>query len=214
MNLDPVVLTPGDLDIEERLAGPVTFRMAGWLAVAAVGVALLFLAPRHPLLVAPGLPLVLVGTAGAFWRPGGRSAAAWLRPLAGYRRRTRGNPRSPEPAPPVQATTVEESPSEGQSAGAAESFAEGEWPPDSQVPRWRRQPRAAAAAGLLLAAIALAAAGAWRTRSVDRRLPDPAPAVTPQPRRVPPVVIVVPVQPAWPRGEAPADDHSGHDCLC
>jgi hypothetical protein len=30
MTGDPVVVVPGDLDVEDRLAGPVTFRMAAW----------------------------------------------------------------------------------------------------------------------------------------------------------------------------------------
>jgi hypothetical protein len=83
----PVVHVPADLEIEDRLAGPVTFRMAGWLAAAAAGVALLALAGAQRWAAAPGLLLVAAGLAGALWRPGGRPSPAWIGPLWSYRRR-------------------------------------------------------------------------------------------------------------------------------
>jgi hypothetical protein len=84
---DPVVHVPADLEIEDRLAGPVTFRMAGWLAAAAAGVALLALAGDQRWAAAPGLLLIAAGLAGALWRPGGRPAPAWIAPAWSYRRR-------------------------------------------------------------------------------------------------------------------------------
>jgi hypothetical protein len=84
---DPVVHVPADLEIEDRLAGPVTFRMAGWLAAAAAGVTLLAEAGDRRWAAAPGLLLIAAGLAGALWRPGGRPAPAWIAPAWSYRRR-------------------------------------------------------------------------------------------------------------------------------
>ena len=87
--LDPVVTVPVDLDVEPRLAGPVTFRMAGWLALAALGGAIVGLNLGSPWLILLGIVVSIVGAAGALVRPGGRPLAAWLRPLRIYLRRHR-----------------------------------------------------------------------------------------------------------------------------
>ena len=92
--LDPVIQVPVDLEVEERLAGPVTFRMAGWLALAGVGVAAVAFSRSSMLLVGVGVLLLPVGVAGAFVRPAGRPLGAWLLPLLGYRGRTREARRS------------------------------------------------------------------------------------------------------------------------
>lgn len=86
-DIDPVVVVPADLDIEDRLAGPVTYRMAAWLAVGAAGIALAVFGRSAPVEVT-GVVVAVAGAAGGTWRPGGRPVAAWLRPLASYRRRT------------------------------------------------------------------------------------------------------------------------------
>jgi hypothetical protein len=91
VNDDPIVAVPADLELEDRLAGPVTFRMAGWLAAAAAGVALLALSRQQIWTAGPGLLLVVGGLAGAMWRPGGRPAAAWLAPLRAYLLRSRAD---------------------------------------------------------------------------------------------------------------------------
>lgn len=103
MSGDPIVAVPADLEVEDRLVGPITFRMAGWLAAAAAGVALLALARDQMWTVGPALLLVTVGLAGALWQPGGRPAPAWVGPLWSYRRRARTaatdlNSAAPEPA--------------------------------------------------------------------------------------------------------------------
>lgn len=92
--LDPVLPVPVDLETEERLAGPVTFRMAGWLALAGAGAASLVFSRDTVLLLAAGGLLLPVGLAGAFVRPAGRPLAAWLLPLLGYRQRARAARRS------------------------------------------------------------------------------------------------------------------------
>jgi hypothetical protein len=87
--LDPVVTVPFDLDTEDRLLGPVTFRMAGWLAAAGAGAAAVAFSGGAVLLIATGVLLLPLGLAGAFLRPAGRPLLAWARPLLGYRRRER-----------------------------------------------------------------------------------------------------------------------------
>lgn len=89
MTGDPIVAVPADLEMDDRLVGPITFRMAGWLAAAAAGVALLALAREQLWTIGPGLLMVTVGLAGALWQPGGRPAPAWVGPLWSYRRRAR-----------------------------------------------------------------------------------------------------------------------------
>lgn len=85
-------MVPAELEFEDRLAGPVTFRMAGWLAGAAAGVGLLVLARDQLWTALPGVLLVIGGLAGAVWRPAGRPAPAWLGPLWAYRQRRRAAP--------------------------------------------------------------------------------------------------------------------------
>ena len=89
MSGDPVVVVPGDLDVEDRIAGPLTFRMAAWLAVAAGGVAMVAASRGDVARVVLGAVLVVVGAAGAWARPGGRPLGAWVVPLVAYRRRRR-----------------------------------------------------------------------------------------------------------------------------
>ena len=73
------------LDIEDRIVGPVTFRMAAWLAAAVVGVALVVAARGDVALTTVGVVVAAVGVAGAWLRPGGR-------PLARVRATARGMP--------------------------------------------------------------------------------------------------------------------------
>ena len=86
---DPVVQVPVDLDVEARLAGPVTFRMAGWLAIAAAGGMLVGTNLGSPWLMLTGLVVSLIGWTGAYLRPAGRPLMAWVLPLLGYHRRRR-----------------------------------------------------------------------------------------------------------------------------
>ena len=96
---DPVVGVPVDLDVEDRLAGPVTFRMAAWFAVAAGGAGLILAEPDRPLVVITGMLLAFVGAVGAWWRPGGRPASAWLLPDVALPPPTRRGDRAPASAP-------------------------------------------------------------------------------------------------------------------
>lgn len=91
----PTVAVPAQVELDDRLVGPVTFRMAGWLAVAVLGVALvagagLSAAPAGGLLVAAGV-------AGAVCRPGDRPLTAWIAPLWAYRRRVGATAAPPRP---------------------------------------------------------------------------------------------------------------------
>jgi len=87
MRGEPVVFVPGDIDVPDRLAGPVTLPMAGWLALAGAGAALAVLRWPAPLPVVAGGSLLALGVAAAFCRPDGRSLLTWLRLTLGYRRR-------------------------------------------------------------------------------------------------------------------------------
>jgi len=87
MRGEPVVFVPGDIDVPDRLAGPVTLPMAGWLALAGAGAALAVLRWPAPLPVVAGGSLLALGVAAAFCRPDGRSLLTWLRLALGYRRR-------------------------------------------------------------------------------------------------------------------------------
>lgn len=194
MTDDPVVVVPGDLDVEDRLAGPVTFRMAGWLAASAGGIAIIATSDGTPWRVVLGLAVAGVGVAGAWWRPGGRPAAAWIAPLLAYRNRRNGTPKAAaEDGPPA---TPE--PSIG-GAGC------------SRVPRMSRRRAAVAAATVTVLASAIVAGSAFLS---DRREDPPPPVAEPvDPATTPPpVVVVVPVDPLLPwevGGEVP-----GFDCGC
>ena len=86
---DPVVHVPADIEVEDRLVGPVTARMSGWLAVASAGAVLATVRWPEPVAVAAGALLATVGALGALWRPGGRPVTGWLAPLLAYRGRRR-----------------------------------------------------------------------------------------------------------------------------
>lgn len=94
MSDDPIVAIPAELELEERLIGQVTFRMAAWLAVATSGAVVFALSPSRVLSVVLGVPMFCLGTMGAFWRPGRRSAPAWILPLWSYRRRATASRRA------------------------------------------------------------------------------------------------------------------------
>jgi hypothetical protein len=81
---DPVVIVPGDVDVPDRLLGSLTFGAAGWLAVGVAGAALGAARWPAPLPVALGVLLVVLGSVGAFWRPGGRPLGAWILPAVAY----------------------------------------------------------------------------------------------------------------------------------
>lgn len=86
---EPVIMVPADLDVEDRIVGPVTSRLAGWLAAGAAGIALAALCwPNVPVTVLGGLA-ALAGLAGGFARPGRRPLAWWTRPVIAYLRRAR-----------------------------------------------------------------------------------------------------------------------------
>lgn len=178
MTGDPVVVVPGDLDVEDRLAGPVTFRMAAWLAAAAAGVALVAAGHGAIPTTAFGVLLVVVGVTGACWRPGGRPVAAWLAPMVAYRRRQRGRVKPDEDVAPAEPVVVV---------------------PDEIARPTRRRwtPYLAAAAVAVLTAVgglAFARAGGGDRSDVPAVSPaavDPAAPAAPRA----PVVVVVPVDP-------------------
>lgn len=184
MSRDPVVVVPGDLDVEDRIAGPVTFRMAAWLVAAAAGVALVAASRGAVAPTALGVVLLVVGITGAWWRPGGRPVGAWIAPLLAYRRRRRSFTGAaevgddevvPEPTP------VEPEPAEVPT-------------PLGVVPA-RRLGRAVA----VLVTGALVVAGVASLIGSRQAVPSPAApvadVVVPEPTANPPVVVVVPVDP-------------------
>jgi hypothetical protein len=188
MSRDPVVVVPGDLDVEDRIAGPVTFRMAAWLAASAAGVALVAASRGAVATTALGVLLVVVGITGAWWRPGGRPVAAWLGPLLAYRKRRQSYGTTAEVADaPAPEPTVEPEPT-------AEPEMTGVRVPRGAVPmRWHGR----ALAGVLTGVVVLAAVGAFaasRGGTPPRTAPVTA-VVAPEPTANPPVVVVVPVDP-------------------
>jgi hypothetical protein len=179
MSRDPVVVVPRDLDVEDRLAGPVTFRMAAWLAAAAAGVALVVASRGAVAPTALGAVLVVIGLAGAWWRPGGRPVAAWVAPLLAYRKRH---------ASYVTAAEVEDEPvPEPMVAEPAAS-------PEPRAPRdVRRTLRVAVTvAAIVLGGVAGAGVAAFRDGAAPARSAPVAEVPTPAPH---PVVVVVPVDP-------------------
>jgi hypothetical protein len=99
MTGDPVVSVPADLDGEDRVIGPFGFRALAWLSVAAAGAAFaVSAAERHRAAAQLGVPLVLAGVVGAWWRPGGLPPLSWLRAVSAYVRRS---PRTPTPTATV-----------------------------------------------------------------------------------------------------------------
>lgn len=218
MTREPVVAVPVDLDVEDRLAGPVTFRMAGWLAAAASGAGLALAAPGQPAALAAGAVLAFLGLVGAWWRPGGRPATAWLAPLWRYRRRRRSAP--DEAAVPLDHDAA----SPRDSATAAAPRPTPELPEEWSAEGARRQAWTALARVLLLPTVVVvagiggaAAMTVTRGGGADHRpTPPQPPPPTAQPERPPDrphdTVVVIPLDPFW---QEELDDPSlGFDCLC
>lgn len=80
---------PADLELEDRLAGLVTFRMAAWLAVAAAGVVLVATGGGGLWRLPVASLLITVGLVGALLRVHGRPVTSLLLPALAYRRRVR-----------------------------------------------------------------------------------------------------------------------------
>jgi hypothetical protein len=205
MTRDPVVVVPADLDVEDRIVGPVTFRMAGWLAAAVVGVALVVAARGDIALTIVGVVLAAVGVAGAWLRPGGRPLGAWVVPLLAFRRRRRASD------PPVDESPVEtaqaEPPVDAESTNAV---------PLVEV-RPTRPARAAAVvvAGVLSVAVLVGVAALRLSPRPTRAVPAPPSDAATSQRSEPsvPVVVVVPVDPfvGW---EVSDDDGLVFGCGC
>lgn len=186
MTGDPVVVVPGDLDVEDRLAGPVTFRMAAWLTAAAAGVALVAAGHGAIPTTALGVLLVAVGVTGACWRPGGRPAAAWLAPMVAYRRRQRRRVKPDEDVAPAEPVVVV---------------------PD-EVARPTRRARTQYVVAAVVVALTVVGGLAFARTGGSNRSDVPAsspaavePAAPAEPRA--PVVVVVPVDPftGWEVGD-------------
>ncbi|HEV2891256.1 MAG TPA: hypothetical protein VGX28_12855 [Frankiaceae bacterium] len=188
MSRDPVVVVPGDLDVEDRIAGPVTFRMAAWLAASAAGVAVVAASRGAVATTALGVLLVVVGITGAWWRPGGRPVAAWLGPLLAYRKRRQSyvttadldDAPAPEVAPEPE-TTVEPETTDVRV------------PPRAVPMRWHGRALAGVLTGVVVLA-AVAAFAASRGGTPPRTVPATE-VVAPEPTVNPPVVVLVPIDP-------------------
>lgn len=204
MTRDPVVVVPADLDVEDRIVGPVTFRMAGWLAAAVVGVALVVAARGDIALTTVGVVVAAVGVAGAWLRPGGRPLGAWIVPLISYRRRRASDP-------PVDESQVEmvqaEPPVDAESTNAV---------PLIEV-RPRRPARAAGVVvvGVLGVAVVVGVVALGLSPRPTPAVPAPPSDAATSRRSEPPVpvVVVVPVDPfaGW---EVSDDDGLVFGCGC
>ncbi|GAC1442390.1 MAG: hypothetical protein NVSMB55_12980 [Mycobacteriales bacterium] len=193
MTDEPVVAVPAELELDERLVGAVTFGMASWLAASAAGAVLLGVGGLSAGRLALGLPLVLVGLCGAFWRPGGRAAPSWLGPVSGYLRRRRAE-RAPRRRPDRRSGSTPGRPRPSTPVRT----------PRARPGRTSRTVAAAAAAAVLL--VVAAFVGGRFTRA-HQSGPAPAPPVqapeAPAPAMPVPLPVVVP---------APDDPWSGCGC--
>jgi hypothetical protein len=186
---DPVVPVPADLELDERLVGAITFRMAAWLAVAATGIALAVAGRGIPGALA-GVVLTAVGLAGALWVPGGRSAPSWVRPLWGYWRRSRG-------APPTAKARLVEPSDEGPPPAETTPLKQ----PDERLASWsRRAPRRRTPVVAAAAAMALVATGVAAGRLAREHFSQPTP--------------VSPSAPASPAPPAVTHDGGWPGCGC
>lgn len=204
MTRDPVVVVPADLDVEDRIVGPVTFRMAGWLAAAVVGVALVVAARGDIALTIVGVVVAAVGVAGAWLRPGGRPLGAWVVPLLAYRRRRRaGDPADEE----VRVETAA-----GDAAPEGDDSAEA--PTVSAAQNGRRRVAAVVVVGVVACLAVAAGVVALRVWSRPERGVPASPHQVPQgPAVAGPVVVVVPVDP-FPGWEVTGDDDVLFGCGC
>jgi hypothetical protein len=184
MSRDPVVVVPGDLDVEDRIAGPVTFRMAAWLAAAGAGVALVAASRGAVAPTALGVVLLVVGIAGAWWRPGGRPVGAWVAPLLAYRRRRRS----------FTGATAEDEVEVVVSEPSAVEPEPAEEPHRAVVTPWR--PGRVVAVGVTGALVVAAVVSLVVSRDAAPSPAAPvADVVVPEPAANPPIVVVVPVDP-------------------
>lgn len=205
MTRDPVVVVPADLDVEDRIVGPVTFRMAAWLAAAVVGVALVVAARGDIALTTIGVVMAAVGVAGAWLRPGGRPLGAWIVPLLAFRRRLRASDPAVDESPVESAQP--EPPMDAESTVAV---------PLAEVrPTRRARAGGVVVVGVLSVALLVGAVALRLSPRPVRVVPaSPSDAATSQ-RSEPsvPVVVVVPVGPftGW---EANDDDGLVFGCGC
>lgn len=214
MTRDPVVVVPADLQVEDRIVGPVTFRMAAWLAGAVVGVALVATARGDVALTAIGAVAFAVGVAGACLRPGGRPVAAWVAPLVAYRRRRRARRATVDERPVETAAPTDEPVETAQPTDATERDDSHEVLVIDVVPRRRARVAAVVGVGVLACLAVGVGVVAPRLASKPARAVPPVPAPEPQdPVRPGPVVVVVPVDPftGW---EVTGDDDVLFECGC
>ncbi|HVF05276.1 MAG TPA: hypothetical protein VNA20_10575 [Frankiaceae bacterium] len=204
MSRDPVVVVPGDLDVEDRIAGPVTFRMAAWLAAAVAGAALIAAGRGAIAPTVLGLVLLVVGVAGAWWRPGGRPVVAWVAPLLAFRKRRRSYlaaTAAEEDAPEPAVVEPEPEPTEPPPPDT-EPMSE---PTQSGPPSKQRRSGRVVAAAVTSAAVVTVAAVVFTTSRGGESAPAPhiVEVVAPEPTANPPVVVVVPVDPftGWEVGD-------------
>ena len=204
MSRDPIVVVPGDLDVEDRIAGPVTFRMAAWLAAAVAGAALIAAGRGAIAPTVLGVALLAVGIAGAWWRPGGRPVAAWVAPLLAYRkRRSSYVPAAAVEDPAPEPVVVEPEPEPMTKARQPDSEPMSELVHAGAPATQRRYGRVVitAVAG---AAVLATAAVFTATRSGDSAPASPVvEVVAPEPTANPPVIVVVPIDPftGWEVGD-------------
>ncbi|HVE95040.1 MAG TPA: hypothetical protein VNB24_08980 [Acidimicrobiales bacterium] len=204
MSDDPLVAVPSELEIEDRIVGPVTLTMAPWLALAAAGAALLASARREPLFAVPGFAVTAAGLVGACWRPGDRPLLAWLAPLLAYRRRRAARERR----------TAAERRTATRAHVPATTARRSHWPCRPRLATATRRvfPRHLPA---FMATVLLVALVGVLVSHAARRPPSP-PSHHDVPPRVPteppaPDLIVVPAVPLWTWTE----DHAhGLDCVC
>lgn len=181
---------PVELELQDRLAGAVTFRMAGWLAASGAGLALLAFGGGTAAVLVAGVLLVLVGLAGAFWQPAGRPLLSWVLPVAAYRRRRRN-----ERQPHAEEASDSAPPSPELAEGVAEVVTKFDLLALAPGVGRRR-----AVAGLVLTVmVGLAGVGgwAWSRHTAGTAVVPPAPAVPA------PLVSPSPLAPAGPFGTRP-----------
>jgi hypothetical protein len=69
---------PQFIDVEDKVAGPLTWKQLGWILATGVLIAIVFFTVGGALAFVIAIPLILFAAALAFYRPGGMTFSAYI----------------------------------------------------------------------------------------------------------------------------------------